>query len=1404
MLPSISNKSVRFDPQLVFPLQYLTGDDLIVFTNFNEMPYGKIDCFDLSSRKWTKYVNRVKQFIALNEIKPTLHVATLITVVGEPTYDLMCDLCAPDKPEEKSFTELVTIVEQHLEPRRSDIAERHIFRLRRQKAGEELGLYLQSLKHLASTCNFGDKLEENLRDQFVSGLAGDEMRSRLFAEKELDYKRAVELALALEAAERHAETSGTAGAGAAGAAAASAIVGAPEPSVHRIGAGGAASAAHQARGPNQKCWRCGRQHSPDKCRFRRYNCDECGGRGHLKAMCKSARSSGDGVDRSMSKSQRRNQFYIDMDSDSEDSDFFNIVVDGEGDKPYVISLLVNDTPIDFEVDTGSKVSAISDRDYQKYFKNCQLSECNLRFKGYTGGKILPIGFINTTVCYKSAGEKREARDLPLYVIPEGGPPLLGRAWLRHLKLKNIEIHMNTIDCDVSCSKTDGLVLKLQKEFTDVFAEGLGTCTKMFSVKLVDKEPIFHKARNLPLALRKPVEQELDRLVREGTIVKVEHSEYGTPIVPVVKKCGSIRICGDYKVTVNKKIIREPYPLPRIEELYATLRGAQVFSKIDLAHAYEQIILSPESRPCTTISTHVGTFEYVRTPYGICSIPEKFQKLMEEVLRSVPMTAVYFDDACIGGVSKEDNIKNVREVLRRLQAVGLRVKLAKCEFFKRAVCYVGHVIDRDGLHPDNKKVKAISNAPHPTDIRQLKAFLGLVNYYGKFVPMLSTILSPLYSLLKGKVNWKWGPECEQAFNNIKKIMCRERCLAHYDPELPLVLSVDSSAYGLGAILAHRYPDGSERPICCASRTLNNAEKAYSQLDKEALAIFFGVVKNHQYLFGRRFIIRTDHKPLSYIFGEKVGIPQTAASRLQRYAARLAAYDFSVEWVSSAQNAAADCLSRLPLGREANARADADAVSYLMFIENEFPISHKDIADATKVDPILRAIYRNILFGWPDHTDVDQERAYFNRKDNLFVEQGCIVFNYRIVVPPKYREYILRELHEGHLGVVKMKSIARNYVYWPGLDADIESMCRACAACLQQRDAPPHAPLTPWEFPSRPWQRLHADFAEYKGKHYLVVVDAHSKWIEVSQMSSTAARFVIDKFREMFARFGLPLQMVTDNGPPFSSHELRDYFVKNNIIYTPTSPYRPQGNGAAENAVRTVKNCIKKAYSEGVDVSQAISKMLFQYRNCEQATTNVAPAVALIGRRLRGRLDALRPNTAERVRARQAGQVERAQGTMRDVHLGDTVYVREYNKNKNKWVEGHVKEQVGPSSFSVNVPLSKHIVKRHIDQMIVPKGNRKRFSLSCTDNDKSAKTVNIGSNACKELPVVTTSRECDVTTPAVSPSASSSGGAGAVVGAADEPSATQKDDKFEMACSSPNNNKNAHFLRPRHNRHPSYFK
>lgn len=1266
------------------------------------MPIGKIEQFDLSSKKWSAYIRRVEQFMTLNEIKPELQVATLVTLVGEATYDLMCDLCAPTNPEEKSFRELVKVVSDHLEPRRSDIAERHVFRQRRQKPGECLSEYLQSLKHLASTCNFQSKLEENLRDQFVSGLSSDDMRSRLFAEPTLTYQRAVELALALEAAERHAQASVSGvGGGHDGRPAA-------EP-LHRVVAvtarqGHSVAADSRSEGPSaagkrasydtRACWRCGRNHRSDMCRFKNYSCDSCGQKGHLRAMCKQQTGN-----RSFDK--RREHFYIGEEDGESDSDFYNLSVCGKDDKPYFVQVSVNGTPLQFELDTGSKLSTINFDCYKTYFSTVKLLPNDICLRSYTGVLIEPVGYILVDVVLGN----HAARRLKLFIIKKGGPPLLGRSWLRQLKIDVVTIN------DLLLHHSDNnLVDRLKDEFPSVFASGLGTCNKKMSLRLTDSNPVFIKARTLPLALRRPVELELERLVAEGIIYKVDHSDYGTPIVPVIKKSGEIRICGDYKITINPKLVREPYPLPRIEELFAVLSGGEQFSKIDLTNAYQQLYLEDASQACTAITTHVGTFVYRRTPFGLTCIPEKFQKFMEETLRGLRGVAVFLDDIAVTGKNRREHIDNLRALLERLREVGLRIRLEKCSFMRDSISYVGFIIDKQGLHPDPNKVTAIVNAPAPCNVTQLRSFLGMVNYYSKFINNLSSTLNPLYKLLRKNVSWFWSDECNRAFCKIKNTMLSKQVLVHYDPTLPLVLSVDSSSYGIGSVLSHRYPDGAERPICFASRTLNAAERSYSQLDKEALAIFSGVIKHHQYLYGRKFIIKTDHKPLTFIFGPKLGLPQTAASRLQRYATKLAAYDFEIDFVKSSHNGNVDALSRLPLPYEKKCDAKMASVSYINYVEDAFPVSAQDVASATQKDTVLKNIYNYVINGWPRTTESVNESPYFNRKESISLDRGCLLYNHRVIIPEPLRRQVLRELHEGHLGVVKMKNTARSFVYWPQIDADIESLCRECTACCQQRSEPPRSVPHPWAFPARPWQRIHIDFAEFQGKHYLVTVDAHSKWIEVQKMGTTTATATILKLREQFARFGLPTQLVSDGGPPFASNEFADFTSKNLIVHTITSPHRPAGNGAAENAVKSVKRSMKKAVHEGVDVDTAITKFLFRYRNSEHATTGVCPAEAMLGRRLRSRLDAVRPSSLRAVEEAQEREGARCGGTERNVAVGQAVMARDYRPRTDKWAPATVVARDTPVTYRVRLADGGQEWKRHIDQLLAPRNPSMRFSLS----------------------------------------------------------------------------------------------
>ena len=233
------------------------------------------------------------------------------------------------------------------------------------------------------------------------------------------------------------------------------------------------------------------------------------------------------------------------------------------------------------------------------------------------------------------------------------------------------------------------------------------------------------------------------------------SDWAAPIVPVLKKDGSVRICGDYRLTVNQAAKLETYPLPKIDDLLTSLAGGKTFTKLDLAHAYQQVELEKDSRKFVTINTHKGLFEYTRLPFGVASAPALFQRTMENLLQGLKHVCVYLDDILVTGSSEREHLDNLAEVLKRLESAGMRLKRSKCEFMLPSVEYLGHKISDKGLQPTEGKIKAIVEAPAPQNVSQLKAFLGMLNYYTKFLPNISSRLAPLYKLLQKAVVWSWG-------------------------------------------------------------------------------------------------------------------------------------------------------------------------------------------------------------------------------------------------------------------------------------------------------------------------------------------------------------------------------------------------------------------------------------------------------------------------------------------------------------------------------------------------------------------------------------------------------------------------------------------------------------------------
>ena len=373
------------------------------------------------------------------------------------------------------------------------------------------------------------------------------------------------------------------------------------------------------------------------------------------------------------------------------------------------------------------------------------------------------------------------------------------------------------------------------------------------------------------------------------------------------------------------------------------------------------------------------------------------------------------------------------------------------------------------------MQAVREAPRSCKVTELRSFLGLVNYYNRFLPNLSTKLTPLYALLQKHTTWKWSTKCQEEFEEVKALITSEQVLTHFNPELPLSLACDASPYGLGAVLSHTISKGVERPIAFASRTLTATEQKYAQIDKEGTALIWGIKHFHQYIYGKRFTLITDHQPLTAIFNPEKGVSTTTAARLQRYGVFLSGYCFNIVYRNTTLHGNADALSRLPTNSQDLGSNKEEEVKLLAIQQIEpLPATAEDIRTNTQRDPTLAKVYQFVLQGWPLETGKDL-KPYMDRKDELTIEQDCLMWGMRVIVPKKLQEKVLEELHGGHIGVIKMKSLARCHIWWPGIDKDIEEITRSCEGCLLMKRNPKLTPLHPWEFPEGPWRRIHIDFA-----------------------------------------------------------------------------------------------------------------------------------------------------------------------------------------------------------------------------------------------------------------------------------------------------------------------------------------
>ena len=686
--------------------------------------------------------------------------------------------------------------------------------------------------------------------------------------------------------------------------------------------------------------------------------------------------------------------------------------------------------------------------------------------------------------------------------------------------------------------------------------------------------------------------------------------------------------------------------------------------------------------------------------------------------------VFQDDISISGKTRSEHNNRLEAVLSKLQNSGLKVKVEKCKFLKNSIEYLGHLLNKNGIHSTEKHIEAIKNFSVPISLSELKSFLGMVTYYIKYIPNSAELLEPLYKLTRKEEDFIWSNKCNNAFNQIKKLLISNRVLANFDSELPLKLTVDASSIAVGAILSHVYNDNTERPIAFASHLLTRAEQKYPQLEREGLAVIFGVKKFHDYLFGKHFTLVTDNKPIAHILNPKKGIPTIAANRLQRWAYILMAYKFDIKWVSTDNNPA-DYLSRLSIQSK---QIDIEAnTNYLNFINDEsnWILDWFKIKKATRSDPIISKIIDYVSNdNWPNDSNKDPNIIpYYKRKNELTIEQNVLMWGYRVIIPAKFRNKLLNQLHESHQGITKMKSLARAYFWWPLLDGEIEKLTSSCEVCCENRAIPPKAILKPFEWPTKPWTRIHIDFlGPVFGQTFFVLVDATSKWIECFKVNSLNTTTVIKHLTEVFSRFGLPKSITSDGAKCFSNEVFHSFLKMYGIMHLVGAPYHPQSNGAAESAVKIIKNVIKKIIKSPVksDLDVELSKFLFQYRNTPHTTTKETPTKILLGKSVRFIFDLLKPQTDDIVLGKQIAQIKNS--GRRDVafDINEKVLVRDYRSPSSKWKTAVVTKILGTRNYQVTTD-ENHIWKRHVDQMLKTKQpNHEQISNINTDSNNSYKS------------------------------------------------------------------------------------
>ncbi|XP_051992411.1 uncharacterized protein K02A2.6-like [Xyrauchen texanus] len=902
--------------------------------------------------------------------------------------------------------------------------------------------------------------------------------------------------------------------------------------------------------------------------------------------------------------------------------------------------MVSDCKIQVMLDSGATVNIIDETTYHRLRHKPSLTKCTVPIFPYGSSTPLPtLGEFTSLVESKS-----RFTNATFQVLQGSNGSLLGYDTVSKLGLIKVANTLHTAPeqpvqslqpMTISNQTEMNAIDDLLTEYGDLFC-GMGKL-KDFQVKLhikKDVPPVTQPHRRVLFHIRKRIEAELQRLEELDIIEKVDGpTPWVSPIVPVPKPKDpeAVRICVDMRIP-NQAIERERHLTPTVDDIIQALNGARFFSKLDLNCGYHQLELEPSSRYITTFSTHVGLRRYKRLSFAVSSAAEVFQNAIQQALDGIPGVINLSDDILVFGRTKASHDQALRTTFQRLKEKNLTLNKAKCFYAQNTLDFFGYTFSDGGFSPDPKKVQALHDAAAPTNASEVRSLLSMANYSARFIKDFATITQPLRELTKKHVHWTWTEKHQKCLDKMKQSLTSDAVMTYTDPYKLTELVVDASPVVLGAVLAQRMgPHEPARVISYASRALSLIEQKYSQTEHEALAIVWGCEHFHMYLYGAPFTLVSDHKPLEWIFNNPKSKPP---ARIERWCLRLQPYNYTVRYKSGKDNPA-NYMSRHPThvshGFQEVSNIEQQVEEYVNFLTaNAVPkaMTLTEIQNATTADPTLCKFIQLIKGGswewfekqdFADGVDVAAIKSFHKIKDELTVTatDDTVLHGTKIVIPLSLQVRAISLAHEGHQGLVKTKKLIREKVWFPGIDRQVEIMIAECIPC--QAVVPNHIqePLCMSELPSSPWEIVVVDFCGPfpSGDYLLVVIDEYSRYPEVEILQSTSARATIPKLDKIFSTLGIPLEVKTDNGPPFQSSEFADFATYLGFRHRKITPLWPQANAEAERFMRTLEKAICATHVEGRPWKQTLYAFLRNYHATPHCSTGMAPADVLFGRPLR---------------------------------------------------------------------------------------------------------------------------------------------------------------------------------------------